>query len=288
MSQIIAFSGKKGSGKNTACNFIIGHCMISLNICQEFKITPLGELWVSDLFGDLEQQGIFNVMSGSDEMNRFLETHLSQYVKLYSFADLLKRTVCMDILGLTFEQCFGTDEQKNSPTKLKWEDMPGVITEVPPEGSEPIIGRLGPYYEKLKNGTVYHNPGQMTAREIMQFVGTEIFRKMYGNVWVDATIRRIRKDDPAIALICDLRFPNEADGVLDEGGYVCRFNRAVNPNDTHESETALDNYTRFSKEVDNKDMSIPDQNVEVYNILVELGLVGELEPETKEYSEHEE
>ncbi len=270
MSQIIAFSGRKGSGKNTACNYIIGRTLTCLNICEKFQLNPKGELWVSDLFGDLECQGIFNVMSGSDEMNRFLETHVSEYVKLYSFADLLKRSVCMEILGLTHEQCFGTDDQKNSPTHLLWENMPGVIT---PDKLTWVFAKDITEEKAREEGWFVHAPGVMTSREVMQYVGTEMFRKMYGNVWVDATIRKIRKDDPEIALICDLRFPNEGDGVLDEGGYIVRFDRAINPDDAHESETALDNYDKFSKLISNKDMSIPEQNEEVEKILVELGLI---------------
>jgi hypothetical protein len=43
----------------------------------------------------------------------------------------------------------------------------------------------------------------------MQFVGTDFFRKMKTNVWVDATINKIKKEKPKIALITDFIFPNE-------------------------------------------------------------------------------
>jgi hypothetical protein len=278
MRNIIGFAGRKQSGKNTSCNFIIGHSMHSLGICKEFKVTTKGQLWISDIFGDLEGQGVFDITRKSPEMEKFLENHLNEYIKLYSFADALKQKVCIDVLGLTHEQCFGTDEDKNSATHLKWEDMPGVTTEKTPQDvvDKEVAGRLGKYYEKILGGMVYHAPGIMTAREVMQFVGTEIFRKMYANVWVDACLRQIEKDNPVIALICDVRFPNEADGILAiEGGTIMKFTRCVNPNDKHESETALDNYTKIPYVIDNSKMSVIEQNEKVYSILQELGLIIE-------------
>ena len=48
-------------------------------------------------------------------------------VKMYSFADMLKEKVCMDVMGLTYEQCYGTDEEKNSVTTYMWERLPREI-----------------------------------------------------------------------------------------------------------------------------------------------------------------
>lgn len=269
MTKIIAMAGKKQAGKNTSCNFILGMSMCALGICKQAKVTKKGQLWISDLFGDIEGgQGIFDVTNRSDEMKKFLATHLDEYIKLYSFADTLKQKVCIEVLGLTHEQCFGTDEQKNSATHLKWEDMPGVIT---PEDCD-TLGSDGELAKALN--LVLHKPGIMSAREVMQFVGTEIFRKMYNNVWVDATIRQIEKDNPVIALISDVRFPNEGDGILEKEGTIIKFTKCVNKEDQHESETALDNYTKIQYIIRNDTMTIVEQNTEVYKILKELGLVN--------------
>jgi hypothetical protein len=172
-----------------------------------------------------------------------------------------------------------------SPTHLRWENMPGVITQpLEPEwaslsGSE-IQGRLGKYYEKLSN-TVFHAPGVMTGRDVMQFVGTELFRKMYGNVWVDATVRQIEADQPAIALVSDVRFPNEVCGLQAAGGIVVRLTRNDDNPDTHESETALNkdifDWDTFNVILDNSKQTIPEQNQEVYSLMVSLGLVDKKE-----------
>jgi hypothetical protein len=284
MTVIIGFSGKKQSGKNTACNFIIGHTMNSLGLVRGvFRITKEGQLWISDLFGDPEYEGVFDVSRNSNAVKSFLAEHLNPYIKLYSYADVLKQDVCMKVLGLTYEQCYGTDEQKKSPTHLKWEDMPGVITQpLEPEwaslSGEEIMGRLGKYYGKLTN-TVFHAPGVMTGRDVMQFVGTEIFRRMYGNVWVDATVRRIKDDNPAIALLSDVRFPNEVYGLQNEEGIVVRLTRNRHSEDQHESEVALDedrfDWKDFNLIIDNEKMSIEEQNKSVYSLIVSMGLIEE-------------
>jgi hypothetical protein len=127
--------------------------------------------------------------------------------KIYAFADVLKE-FAVDVLGLEHNQVYGTNEEKNSPTHLLWENMP-----------------------------TGHNKGPMTAREVLQYFGSDICRKMYENIWFDACIRRIRKDNPELALISDVRFPNEIKGVQKEGGIVFGLPRdIVNGKDTHSSE----------------------------------------------------
>lgn len=289
MTTIIGFAGKKQSGKNTSCNFIIGHTMVSLGIVRGvFKVNNKGQLWISDLFGDNTYEGVFDVTRNSDAVRKFLAEHLDSYVKLYSFADVLKQDVCMKVLGLTYEQCYGTDAQKMSPTHLRWENMPGVVTQSLwslTEGYmeqkhevEQLEGRLGKYYEKL-HGVVFHEPGVMTARDVMQFVGTEIFRKMYEQVWVDATVRRIQNDKPCLALVADVRFPNEVYGLQKAEGLVVRLTRNSDAPDTHESETALNpdrfDWNSFNLVLDNSKMSIEEQNQAVYSLLVSIGLIDE-------------
>jgi hypothetical protein len=115
----------------------------------------------------------------------------------------------------------------------------------------------------------------MTAREVMQFVGTDIFRNIYSNVWVDATIRKIQEETPELALICDCRFPNEVSGIQDAGGKVIRLTRNSGSDDCHSSETALDeanyDWSNFDAVIDNAGMSLAEQNKAVYDLLAEWG-----------------
>lgn len=275
--KLLGISGKKQSGKNTSANYIVGLFLKSLKITKNFSIDNSGRLIITDIFGNTTYNGILDINSRNPNFLEFAEENIFPFVKIYSFADILKRSVCIDILGLTEEQCFGSDEQKNSLTSLLWEDMPRIydnkkrydlVIQSSPDLAELTISGQG------ADIILYHKPGPMTAREVMQYVGTEIFRKMYNNVWVEATIKQIQKDAPSMAIISDVRFPNEVEGILssDIPNNIIRFTRNPNKNkDVHDSEIALDNYN-FNKciIIDNKDMTIDQQNNNIHVLLKEL------------------
>jgi hypothetical protein len=196
MNHIIAFAGRKQSGKTT---------------CSEFV------------------QKIINGL---------IEPYNNS--KIYNFADPLKQDICMNILGLSKDQCYGTDEQKNELVNCYWDN------------------------------------NQLTAREVMQLVGTDMFRSMQRNVWSDATIRKIKKENPSMAIIADCRFPNEVDAVKDAGGYVIKLTR--NPySSNHSSETALDDNTydqsNFDLIIDNRILNILEQNSAIQEFLTNKGIV---------------
>lgn len=78
------------------------------------------------------------------------------------------------------------------------------------------------------------------ARELLQRMGTEVGREMFGqNFWVDYAMREVSKSDKVV--FTDVRFPNEYESIKERGGLVWRIERpgivAVN---NHISETAMD------------------------------------------------
>lgn len=154
---------------------------------------------------------------------------------IYNFADPLKQ-MCINIFGLTYDQCYGSDESKNEYVNCLWPDS----------------GK------------------SMTAREVMQYVGTNVFRKMQQNVWADATIRKIQDENLPLALIADCRFPNEVEAVKNAGGLVIKLNRNLY-NSSHESETALDEdryeQSNFDFIIDNQNMDIREKNKLIYDYL---------------------
>lgn len=154
--------------------------------------------------------------------------------RTYSFADPLKKDICMDILGLTYSQCYGSDEDKNTMTNLVWDGE------------------------------------QLTARRAMEVIGTDIFRKLMSDVWVEATIRKIQKEQPDIAIIPDCRFPNEVNTILKYKGYVIRL--TLDPfNSSSHSESALDynnyDWNNFSIIIDNKNMNTNIKNEHILRFL---------------------
>jgi hypothetical protein len=195
MTKILAFSGRKQSGKTTGSQYVE------------------------------------SIIDGNG---------LSVSHKIYNFADPLKEDICMNILGLTYDQCYGSDEDKNTMTNLVWEN------------------------EKL------------TARRAMEVIGTDIFRSLYTEVWVEATMRKIQRDNADLAIIPDCRFPNEIETILSAGGYVIRLD--LDPfNSQSNSEKALDkdvyDWSRFSLVINNSSMTMAQKNQNILAFLSDKGIL---------------
>lgn len=196
----------------------------------------------------------------------FIEKYSPDDVLVLSFADALKQKICKDVLGLTEEQVNGTDEQKNTPTIYKWDNLPHQVRH---------DNKLGSNY--ASNGEVYEHilpTGYMTAREIMQIVGTDVFRNYFDdNIWVNTTLRSIEKSDAKVVMISDVRFPSEVISLTDNGGHVIRLLRDVCDIDSHSSEKALDDFN-FDGEncviLDNREMNVEEQNEATISIVEEI------------------
>ena len=279
MTQILGFSGKKMSGKNTSANFILGNVMKSLDLIEWMKINTKGELEVPAYD---EEHGLQEAMINpeSEKTKAWLNESIGFALRLYSNADALKQFL-INVLGLTYPQCYGRNEDKDSLTKIRWEDFPGVMTneylfnDVTHEINH-LVEEVPNTYTDENFVLTYHEPGFMTARQVMQMFGTNVCRRLYGNCWVDSLIREIRKTMPALAVVTDCRFPNEVVGIQAAGGKMIRFLRApMAGEDEHESETALDDFPLedFDAVIDNRKMSIPEQNRAVAEKLEEWGFV---------------
>ena len=163
---------------------------------------------------------------------------------VFSFADVLKEH-CQELFGLTIKQCYGTEEHKNSPTKIRWWDMADF-----PSGSQ-------------RSATF------MTAREVLQYYGTQIIRRINPNAWVDATMGRIDDMEGVYehVFIQDVRYVNEVEAIQSRGGKVIRLTRHPYHADNHSSEIALDTYTGFDAILDNAVLSEQDSILAVRNLL---------------------
>jgi len=68
--------------------------------------------------------------------------------------------------------------------------------------------------------TENHSDFGMTAREMMQKIGTDLFRQYFDeNTWINIVRRKV-KTIPGNIVISDIRFPNEAKLVQELGGYI--------------------------------------------------------------------
>lgn len=237
MTQIIGFAGKKQSGKNTCSNFLMMLKLVEYGVCKDARLDINGNIVISDLFGEkITDTDWIPLIPEYVDVNALYSGFTP--CKIYSFADSLKK-LCINVLGLPYQSAYGSDQDKAQLTDLLWENMPGVVTEIAPDDviAEDVNGRLGKYYTKMLSGLVYHKPGRMTAREVLQFVGTEIFRKMDTNVWINACLRIIENEAPELALVSDVRFPNEIRAIQDHGGIVVGLPRDIyKGQDQHASE----------------------------------------------------
>jgi len=242
MTVIIGFSGKKQSGKTTSANFLYSIALATKPGIEHVTLTDHGTIQVkktnTDYMIDVDVVKYYNNIGFIDEDIAKIIESISPHVKIYSFADPLKQDICINMFGLTYEQCYGTDEQKNEPTDI------------------------------------FYDGKYLSGRDIMQLVGTDFFRAVKSNIWPEATVRKILKDQPYIALITDCRFPNEVDAIKNNNGIVIRLTRELpkNPGEIeHKSETALDkevyDWANFNYVIDNKNLDIIQQCNMVHEIL---------------------
>jgi hypothetical protein len=224
---LVGFSGKKQAGKGEACKFLTENA---------------GVLW-----------------PGAS-------------VRKFSMAGPLKR-FCVEILGLEPEQVYGTNEQKDSLTRYRWEDLPHY-TDLMSAWSEAYFkdtcepGAVVKWSPKgdTKFWERYAKRGLMTARQVLQEVGTGIFRRMWSDVWTQACLREIRASGVDVAFVDDVRFPDEVFAMQAAGGFVLRLPRDVfGGQDVHESERALDrdrfDWSKFDAVVGDGTDTLREQNL---------------------------
>ena len=141
-----------------------------------------------------------------------------QDVKLVAFADPIKK-YCNEVLGIEKKYLWG-DGDKNTKTKYLWADTFGDNDVGCPEGA-------------------------MTVRQIMQVVGTELGRNIWGkDIWINAMALQIKDGGADSYVITDVRMINEAQAVHKWGGTMIRVDGAPRGGDGsvdhHETETKID------------------------------------------------
>lgn len=121
-----------------------------------------------------------------------------------------------------------------------------------------------------------------SVRYLLQYIGTDIFRKLDHDCWINAfgKWKEHYKYKDCI-IIADVRFPNEVKYIQSKGGIVIRLLRTPFPEDKHESETALDiieqydsslydstqddDMLHFNATIDNRNMTLEEKNLSVLN-----------------------
>ncbi len=189
--------------------------------------------------------------SGKDELARLIHLRLDSKFssEITHFADPLKE-MCIQLFGLDRNLVYGSNADKERLTTVEWDGFPLRVS--CKYSSETILEPINTngvtwgddLVELNENGLLRKVPrsGPMTHRELLQVMGTDIFReRVYGNIWAEYPFKQDWKD-ANVVFIADCRFPNEVAETLNHGGVVIRVERDTGHADTHPSETALNGY----------------------------------------------
>lgn len=229
--KIVGISGRKQAGKNTVANYINGVVLTEKGMISDFFVEQDGSLAVStkDNSGQVGY-GIFDVTRKDPVFIEYAEKELWPYIKVYHFADPLK-DLAINLFGLDSKLVYGSNDDKNQKTPFKWSDLPGVNS----------------------------SEENLTIREFLEYFGTSIIRKIKSDAWAEYTIRKILSDNSEIAIIPDVRFPNEVEAIKNAGGKVIRLTRDIFNSD-FEAESALDaenyNWSNFDLVIDNSNLDL--------------------------------
>lgn len=185
---------------------------------------------------------------------------------------------------LLAEQLVGKVERHALADKLRLitEIVSGVKMSTTHEINKPFCNEIRNYTQDQKNIVI--KQFNKTIGETLQLVGTDLFRDNYDtDIWVKSFFNEEldeKLNDGKIIIVPDVRFINEANHIIQEGGYLIRLEgdpigvRVNSLRDlNHISETNLDNYNKFDKVIynnNNKDVNI--LKTIVNDLIIELGL----------------
>ena len=232
MTQFITLAGKKQVGKDTSAK-MIKELINPLWTHEQVRADPDGYLALKD------------------------------NIHIVHFADALKKA-CHIIFGIPLED-METEEGKQKLTRVRW----------------PRDHSFEPTWEGMDGRDAYkvssYRPGNkhsdfMTIREVLQFVGTELFRNQLDpDVWLNSIFLKPWAEDD-IVIIADARFPNEA-ALSREHGLLISVERDTGlVSDGHRSENALGEYADYHYTVDNNS-SFNELRTELNTILVAHSLL---------------
>lgn len=110
-----------------------------------------------------------------------------------------------------------------------------------------------------------------TPRHILQVVGTEMFRTHFPGTWTRSLIRKARQHERVV--IADCRFPDEADTIRAEDGWVIRLEGRqadIGAGAAHASEAAID--AIVADDTLYNDTCVDDLYSRLEDLLADMGL----------------
>jgi hypothetical protein len=288
--KILLISGRKQSGKDSAANWLAGYLLKKAGIIKYYELDEQGKLLINHKFVDpetnqeVEELGLLDLERKDIEFAEQASRSIWPHIKNEKFGNLLK-DVLITVFGLNREEIYGSDEDKNKLSPIKWENVYRILPHLKPktekkekkslkdkmvearsEGLEITTTEL-----KVKESEPVQ-PEFLTNREVMEIFGTDICRSLYNLCWVEPLFKQITLQGYPLVVISDCRNQDEIEYARALGARVIRLTR--NPhNGGHSIETALDNYEGFDYVIDNENMTQEEKGVALVNKLLEWGWI---------------
>jgi len=210
--------------------------------------------------------------SGKDTVAAFLRRNAktlfwpSQPETIYFGAPM--KDFATDYLGVEHHKVWGTDAQKNELTHIRWESLPNYTS---------LCDRW--YKEALDAKRPWSCPsGFMTGRQLLQYIGEDLFLKMDPDIWVRQFEQKVRASEHDVVLSPDPRKPEQIECGRRLGGKSIRLLRdPYQGSDRHISEMALDyevyDQSNFDAIIDNRKLNVAETNHQVMSVLFSWGWV---------------
>lgn len=246
---IIGISGRMGAGKDT-----LGMVLQALTMpgVRRWKGDPIG--YAEAYKGQPNLKGGWKIVKFADKLKEIASLILG--VPREKFEDQVFKDSVLGPEYNTWRVYFTRNDEQYGQDFLSQQEAARW------EANERLSLRwprtVGTYIEEHK----------MTVREFLQKLGTEAMREgIHTNIWINALFADYKATGMQVAhtksqtlpnwIVTDVRFPNEAQSIIDRGGVIVRIDRPNNPipSGKHKSEHALDTWS-FDMKVVNSDTDI--------------------------------
>ena len=148
------------------------------------------------------------------------------------------KAIARDLFGVPESALYGDDEAKQALTHIRQAHMSHWCRVCEIEDSGPAVADI--------EGDRF-----LTARELLQQLGTEVFRRIDARCWINSLRADWRRSTAAYMIVDDVRFADEADFIRYQGGVMIRLTRGQDAAaDAHASERGLDDYPHFDLVID--------------------------------------
>lgn len=250
--KLILIGGAKQSGKTTAATAIYGYYLTSKGVIPNANFNDKGEMTI--VYKKQTNEGIlFDIDSRDPVIVDFRKNYIDRHICHVSFAHELKNTCC-GLFGLNPENIYGSNDQKNEFTHIKWADIKKV----------------------LKTNAFKDKTGNVTHREFMEVLGTNIARAIDEDCHIRSALNKLISINPEIGIIPDLRFENELAYFENNAKfetYKIRLKRNIYKSDA-ESELSLNNVddSRFDLVID-EDTSLFSKNQQIIDFLINMNVL---------------